>query len=236
MGGGAPLPAGPRAFLERVLRRPLGAVRLHTGPEAAAVTGEIGAAAATLGRHIMVGPAHASFASPRGLALLAHEAVHALQAGPSGESTATAREEEGQALEAEETVRRALSPGLPRVAGWPVPGILPTLPLVLRRPGAPTSAPGRAAEAGPPASMAGGFGPVPRPVRAVPAAGPLRRAVSVEGMETSTAAAQAETPGPAGGQQPGAQGQAPDVEALAEEIYRRLRYRLNLEREWRGFS
>jgi hypothetical protein len=29
-------------------------------------------------------------------------------------------------------------------------------------------------------------------------------------------------------------GEEPDLEALMEEIYRRLRYRLSLEREWRG--
>jgi hypothetical protein len=57
----------------------------------------------------------------------------------------------------------------------------------------------------------------------VPTAGPIHRAAAEQ-----SAAAEAETP---------AEGQetAPDLEKLAEEVYRLILYRLSLEREWRGF-
>lgn len=217
LGAGAPLPAAPRAFLERVLRRPLGEVRLHTGPEAAAVTGEIGAAAATVGRHVILSPTRMELGSPRGLALLAHEVVHALQRAPAGEGTPTAREEEAQALYAEEQVQREIGqPASP----------FPPLVLPLGRPFPPPAVPPATVRPLP----AGGRAPVPGPVRAVPAAGPLRRAPAEEPAAPATAPAPS-TPAA----QPGQAGPAGvDVEALTEEVLRRIRHRLELEREWRG--
>ena len=64
----------------------------------------------------------------------------------------------------------------------------------------------------------------PRAVRAAPTAGPIHRAVGDSAPDAS-----AETP------TEDQQAAAPDLEKLADEVYRLILYRLNLEREWRGF-
>lgn len=216
LGAGTPLPSAQRAFLEQVLRRPLGDVRLHTGPAAAAVTGEIGAAAATVGRHVILSPTRMELGSPRGLALLAHEVVHALQRVPTGEGTPTTREEEAQALHAEEQVRRALEqPASP----------FPPLALPLGRPFLPPGVSSAAVRTPPFSTVL-----MPGPIRAVPAVGPLRRAPAEEPAAPPAAPAPST---PAAG--PAQAGPASvDVEALTEEVLRRIRHRLELEREWRG--
>lgn len=238
LGSGSPIPQGPRKFLERLLGHRLESVRLHSGPEAAAVVGEIGASAATLGPHIMLSSAHTDLGSPRGLALLAHEAVHTIQAARGGlpeEGAPDARRQELQALRAEEAVRRSLAPPGPGPIDWvSAPGPLtleasrPTAPMPLWRPAAGTAGGGGPGEAFSAkqgvASSVWSSATQPQAVRAVPTAGPIQRAVGESPPEAA-----AETPAE------GQQAETPDLEKLAEEVYRLILYRLNLEREWRGF-
>lgn len=207
MGRGAPLPSSTRRFLETVLRRPLVGLRVHTGGEEARVVRKMGAAAATLGREIVLSPDFPGLETSRGLELLAHEAVHAIQAaerGPAYEGAPEAREEEAEALRAQMAVREHLQRSRLRVSVPPPPSpTFPELPVA--------RAPGRAE--------------VPLPVTAVPSFGPFRRAPAEETVTPAPSPPPAAEPSP-----------APDVEALTEEVYRRLRYRLELEREQRGIG
>ena len=232
LGPGAPLPQGTRALLEGILRLPLASVRLHTEPEAAAVTGEIGAVAATLGPHVLLSSTRRDLESPGGLALLAHEATHAVQEarrGPTREGAPEAREQEAEAIRSEEVVRQALAGAWPHVAVPPAsPPSMPTMPLWR----GPVISPESSAVAAGGGSFAAAFpSPAPRAIMATPSVGPLQRTVEVGEMSTSVGAP---ATSPAQTQAQG-QGQAPDMEVLAEEIYRRIRYRLDLEREQRGF-
>ncbi|MFC4065959.1 eCIS core domain-containing protein [Actinoplanes subglobosus] len=84
---GQPLPGTQRSRLERAVGTPLGDVRVHTGPEAAAVTGEEHAHALTVGDHIAFAAGTWQPGTPFGDALLAHEAAHVAQqrgTGPAG--------------------------------------------------------------------------------------------------------------------------------------------------------
>ncbi|OLB65503.1 MAG: hypothetical protein AUI10_06385 [Actinobacteria bacterium 13_2_20CM_2_72_6] len=71
--GGEPLPEGVRERLETQLDQPLDAVRLHRGTAAADAVDRVGARAATIGQHIILGSAEPDDR------LLAHEAVHTIQ-------------------------------------------------------------------------------------------------------------------------------------------------------------
>jgi hypothetical protein len=76
---GAPLPAALRSFYEPRFGRSLSALRLHSGPRAAAQAASVGAHAYTIGGHIVLGrerPARPS-------RTLAHEIAHALHHEPS---------------------------------------------------------------------------------------------------------------------------------------------------------
>lgn len=224
LGPGKPLPQTSRAFLERVLGRRLDMLRLHDEAEAAAVTGEIGAAAATVGPHIIVTPTRSGLSGPRGLALLAHEAVHAIQnieRGPTAEGAPRARGQELEALQAEAAVRRTTAPPL-----RPAKNAAPSMPLWQGRFSTASQAPGGGFPGTEGAMPPAAAGPPPQAVRAVPTAGPLQRTGAA-----TTPAQQAPGPAEAGEQRPG----PPDLDQLAEEVYRRILYRLNLEREWRGF-
>ena len=76
---GAPLPAAVRSFMERRLGADLGAVRVHTGPQAAELNRQINAHAFTVGSHIYFGEGRYRPESPEGLELIAHELTHTLQ-------------------------------------------------------------------------------------------------------------------------------------------------------------
>ncbi|GEM_PF-6378270 len=209
LGAGAPLPPATRQFLEGVLRRPLKGVRVHTGWEAGRITRALGAAAATLGDHILLSPGFPGVDTPRGMSLLAHEVVHARQAaerGPALEGAPEAREEEAEALRAQWAVQALSRVPVPPPAGPPFPDMPP-------RPSPPAATSGRAMMP-------------PTPVIATPSSGPFRRAPAEETVAPSP-------PAPAPVAQPPL---APDVDALAEEVYRRLRYRLEIEREQRGLG
>ncbi len=74
---GEPLPESFRAKMERAFRRDFSLVRIHRGPEAAA----IGALAFTRGPDIHIAPNRYHPASQQGESLLAHELTHVVQQG-----------------------------------------------------------------------------------------------------------------------------------------------------------
>lgn len=80
-GGGMPLPTPTRSVLEPRLGHDLGAVRVHTGGEPAALSRSLGAAAFTLGRDVFFGAGRYAPHTPAGQRLLAHELVHTVQQG-----------------------------------------------------------------------------------------------------------------------------------------------------------
>jgi hypothetical protein len=81
--GGTPLPDGVRGPLESALGADLGRVRIHTGPEAAALNRAISANAFTRGADIFFRDGMPDTSGTDGLHLLAHELTHTVQQGVS---------------------------------------------------------------------------------------------------------------------------------------------------------
>jgi hypothetical protein len=84
-GGGAPLSTGLRGYFEPRLGQDLSAVRVHTGSQAEAAAGEVQARAFTLGPNIAFAPGEFRPETETGKRLLAHELVHTVQQGQTGE-------------------------------------------------------------------------------------------------------------------------------------------------------
>jgi len=81
VGGGAPLPAGERAFFEPRLGRDLSGVRVHTGGAAARGAAAIDALAYTVGHDVVFGAGQWRPGDAGGRRLLAHELAHVAQGG-----------------------------------------------------------------------------------------------------------------------------------------------------------
>lgn len=108
-GGGQPLPHSERSFFESRLGVPLGAVRVHTGPQAAAWSAELGARAFTLGRDVYFGAGEYQPGSSTGRHLMAHELAHTLQQAPPAHDAA------GRGMRGQGALRlSAASPGIAR--------------------------------------------------------------------------------------------------------------------------
>jgi len=78
-GGGAPLPAGERAFFEPRLGLDLSGVRVHTGGAAAHSAAAIDALAYTVGSDVVFAAGRFAPSTPSGRRLLAHELAHVAQ-------------------------------------------------------------------------------------------------------------------------------------------------------------
>ncbi len=78
-GGGSPLPASTRAFMEPRFGADFSGVRLHTGSEAAQLNRAVGAQAFTHGLDIYLGEGKNDLESSAGKQLLAHELTHVIQ-------------------------------------------------------------------------------------------------------------------------------------------------------------
>lgn len=78
-GGGSPLPAQVRAFMEPRFGADFGGVRLHTGSESAQLSRKVSAQAFTLGQDIYLGEGKTDLESNQGKQLLAHELTHVVQ-------------------------------------------------------------------------------------------------------------------------------------------------------------
>jgi Domain of unknown function (DUF4157) len=77
--GGAPLPLGTRQPMERAFGADFGHVRIHAGPESAALNDSIQATAFTMGSDIFFRGGVPDARSERGQELLAHELTHTIQ-------------------------------------------------------------------------------------------------------------------------------------------------------------
>lgn len=80
-GGGSPLPETTRRFMESRFGADFSNVRLHTGGDAAQLSGELNAQAFTVGSDIYFNEGKYSPESSAGKHLLAHELTHTLQQG-----------------------------------------------------------------------------------------------------------------------------------------------------------
>jgi hypothetical protein len=87
-GGGEPLPAQVRNFVEPRFGRSFESVRIHRDADKARA---VNARAFTLGSHIVMDPAHYAPHTRDGMKLLAHELTHVVQQGHAGESTMLSR-------------------------------------------------------------------------------------------------------------------------------------------------
>jgi hypothetical protein len=83
-GGGHPLPAAERAYLEPRFGRDFGHVRLHTDRAAADAARGLSARAFTTGGHIAFGAGAYAPGTTEGRRLLAHELTHVVQQGATG--------------------------------------------------------------------------------------------------------------------------------------------------------
>ena len=226
---GRPLPPPVRATMERVLGSDLGAVRVHTGPQAARAAAELRAEAFTTEQEIFFGAERARFETPSGLALLGHELAHVRQrmgiTRPRIPSALRAQAEEEEAQQVEETIRRTLGPG---------PTVEPLTLLSAWLAGGPTQegeAVRRTGRRGRPTAR-----PIPahRPARPTLelAAAPVGRAAAME-----TAPGAAEPVAPAGTAAEAGEEAAPpevDVAAIAAQVYEIIKRRLAIERERSG--
>ena len=77
--GGSPLSRKTRAFLEPRFGADFGGVKVHTGPKAKQVSGELGARAFTYGRDIFFNQGEYQPETREGKRLLAHELTHTIQ-------------------------------------------------------------------------------------------------------------------------------------------------------------
>jgi hypothetical protein len=215
---GEPLPERPRAALEQVLGVPFGDARIHTGAEAAALADALRADAVTIGDEIFFGAGKARFETAEGLALLGHELTHVAQA----------RGVRPVPLPPRAPRRPTLAPEAPGDA-QPDEGealhVERTLRMLLAPPalwapaGAPVAAPPGGARPAPPVGSALGSA---RP--AAPAGIATAAADRTLGEHSAGA-----MPAPVGQQH-----QSPDLDALACQVYDRLRFRLLIEQERRG--
>ncbi|HEY1517916.1 MAG TPA: DUF4157 domain-containing protein [Solirubrobacteraceae bacterium] len=78
-GGGRRLDSGVRSNLEGAFGESMKEVRVHTGPEAAALTRAVSARAFTVGNDIFFSEGEYNPGSSAGTELIAHEAAHAVQ-------------------------------------------------------------------------------------------------------------------------------------------------------------
>jgi hypothetical protein len=83
-GPGEPLPRAVRSDMEARLGRDFGAVRIHTGPAAAAAARQLHARAFTHGRDLAFGAGQYAPGTAAGRRLLVHELVHTIQQGQGG--------------------------------------------------------------------------------------------------------------------------------------------------------
>jgi hypothetical protein len=98
---GTPLPDDLRAFFEPRFGFDFGGVRLHTDAPAAESAREKGAAAFTVGRHIVFGAQRYAPDTASGRHLLAHELAHVVQQRDAGDATAAVDSVESEAQERE---------------------------------------------------------------------------------------------------------------------------------------
>ena len=88
LGAGRPLDATVRSRMESGLGVRLAGVRLHTDPQSARLSRNLGASAFTVGEHVAFAQGEYRPGTPVGDALIAHELAHVVQQGPGGAASA----------------------------------------------------------------------------------------------------------------------------------------------------
>ena len=128
-GGGHPLPAEPRARLERGLGVDLGEVQVHTDAPAANTARSLGARAFATGQNVYFAAGEYDPKSETGFRLLAHEVVHTLQQRRATTGAQDGVSQPGDASEREaDVVGDALADG----ARAPIPVTAASAPLALK--------------------------------------------------------------------------------------------------------
>lgn len=142
---GHALPADLRARFETSLGADLGAVRLHTGSDAAASAAAMGARAFAAGNDIAFGAGQYDPSSPAGEHLIAHEVAHTVQQGGRPVGPQMKLEVGGASTSLEAEADRAAER---MVIGTPAGGLSSTGPVIQRIPHetAPASSPAHAFE------------------------------------------------------------------------------------------
>jgi hypothetical protein len=90
-GGGAPLPASVRNFMEPRFGADFSNVRIHTGAAAAAQSAQLNANAFALGQHVFFGAGKYQPDTAAGKELIAHELTHTIQQGAAPQTGAVRR-------------------------------------------------------------------------------------------------------------------------------------------------
>ena len=109
-GSGRRLDSGIARQLEGTLGDSMQDVRVHTGPEAAALTRAVSARAFTVGSDIFFSSGEYDPGSPAGAELIAHEAAHVMQQRGAPQSGPLTVSQPGDAMEREaEAMARELS-------------------------------------------------------------------------------------------------------------------------------
>jgi hypothetical protein len=90
-GGGSPLPATTRNFMESRFGSDFSSVKIHTGSAAVQMSRELNARAFTMGGDIFFNEGQYAPESSKGKKLLAHELTHTIQQGASGKDKAIQR-------------------------------------------------------------------------------------------------------------------------------------------------
>jgi hypothetical protein len=233
---GRPLPGVPRRRVEAALgRRVPRRARVHTGTEGARVARSEGADAVTIGEDVYFAPGRARFDRPEGLALLAHELSHVerpVTGRPSYLSEGGAEEAAGAAERA--VYERAVYERAAHLDARATSGQGPAQLVQGAEPSRSSAVPPR--------------GPASLPLAPSPVARKVMRRLPPEGTPAPTpvirpAGARAAVESPVGGATAAEarraeerdQERGPDLERLAEEVYRRIRERVRLERERHGW-
>jgi hypothetical protein len=105
LGGGQPLSDGERRFFEPRFGAGLGAVRVHTGPRAAALADAFSAQAFAWGPHVVFGAGRFAPQTAPGRRLLAHELAHTVQRDGDG-ARPTVQRQPSAAKEEAERIRK----------------------------------------------------------------------------------------------------------------------------------
>lgn len=209
--------------METLLGRDLSAVRLSTAPAAAA----LGAEAFTSGERIVFAPGRLDVRSRRGLALIGHELAHigqplAFKQSP-GAGPAIVDREESEAQRQEAIIWRIAE------EGWPAGPRLE----VRRTIQAPApAAVGQVTDLGAAAERKAATGPAglrfERVAVQAPLAQPVIQRARADGRgPVGPFSESATAPAAVGADQPG----APDLNALAQQVYSLLKARLRAERD-----
>jgi hypothetical protein len=205
-----------RRFLAGIVKLPLPAVRLFTGPDVDAVLQSFGAAALSADDAVLVRSAAYPPRSAAGLALLAHEMTHAAAAAQPALLQTAARgvaDEERLAQESEHRVKRVLNAGQ---GDYDLP-----MPVMIHSAAGGEQAPVSRSTAG------GMTRPGPAVRSPAPPAPPMTIRAAPAGRDLGEPPPDAESPPPA-------QLTAQQLRLIKDEVYRDLMSRLRVERERGG--